>query len=155
MCILGQTETTFGVLEATLLLAQAQGATTLQMLPSDLDIAIRIARGGGATLCGTQATCSRVAFGILRKEEDVGEGILETTQTHLGASALYALIVTASLIVAQFPVALEALPVLRIALLASRLGQLQQAAALSNPDWEAQIYLVYILYYLEFYLQSS
>lgn len=65
VCILGQTETTFGVLEATLLLAQAQGTTTLQMFPRDLDIAIRIARGGGATLCGSQATCRRVAFGIL------------------------------------------------------------------------------------------
>lgn len=69
VCILGQTETTVGILEATLLFAQAQGTATLQVLPRDLDIAIRIARGGGATLCGTQATCRRVAFGILWKAE--------------------------------------------------------------------------------------
>lgn len=64
-CVLGQTKTTVSVLEATLLLANTQGATTLQILSTDLDIAVRIVGCGRATLGGTQAAGSGVALGIL------------------------------------------------------------------------------------------
>lgn len=59
-----------------------------------------------------------------------------TSRTHLGATALNALKVTAPLIVAQLATALEALLILRIALGLSRLGKLQQAAPFTDSDWK-------------------
>lgn len=58
-----------------------------------------------------------------------------TPGTHLGATALNALKVTAPLIVAQLATALEALLTLCIALGLSRLGKLQQAATFADSNW--------------------